>query len=151
MKKFFLFRIAGVMAMVVCSFLGQAQLSGTYTFEAEQYIKGIYGKDIQPRWSITPENILRAEFEFEDENISLFFNRENEHLATTRPVTFQQLPPLARARVKEKLSWFNPTSIIHFISDLVDAYFMEGYDGDKKQIWKVDPNGQIERFNRTPY
>ena len=142
--------MAAVSLLTLANVPGTANKKNTknnFTYAAQQSLQQLYGTVENLQWSQVKDNMLRADFSVEGEQITSFFEPDGRFVATTCTKKLEQLPALVRKVVKNKFEGHEIISIVSYTNESDEAYFVEIRDGDKRKVFRINSNGGISRFN----
>jgi hypothetical protein len=115
---------------------------------AEQTLFQEFGVKTDVSWAVAEGDLLRAQFDDEGSTVNAFINGEGELVATTRDISFFDMPRELRKAVSKKLGYVEPSGVVEFTSDSEMAYFVEATINGERRIYKGYSNGNLALYKK---
>ena len=116
----------------------------TQSFNAE------FGQVKNVKWSSAMNNMIKADFEIDDEPVSAYFDENGVYVASTKIITLEELPKKLQASIKEKIAGANIDQVFEMTSTGEKSYFVETTSNNEKKVWKGDSFGKLTRYYLKP-
>jgi hypothetical protein len=118
----------------------------TISYQATQNLYAMYGHLENVTWRQSINNMIRADFVFEEESYAVFFSDQGEFLAETKKVTLSDLPLALRKTANQKFEGVTLTESLELFNADEHAWFFKTEFEGKTKIWKGYYNGSIELY-----
>jgi len=100
-------------------------------------------KDIQ--WKLT-DNYMKASFNWNNQQLEVFYNYEGEVIAKSRKVTPSALPIDAQQTIEKRYAGYKTDECIEMTTDEGVNFYVSLVKQNKKTILKINPYGDISVY-----
>lgn len=141
-----------ILLSAVLTMIGYAAIAeekNEKTIASYQTIKSLeaeFGHVQNVKWSISGNNMTRADFELDAENVSAFFAETGEFIASTQEISYYELPKKLQVAVKQKLADGKIGTMLKMNTRDETSWYIEVMYNDEKKIWKGNLYGELRRF-----
>lgn len=97
-------------------------------------------------WRNAANNMVKAEFEMDEEKICAYFDRNGDFVAQTKEIKPDQLPKNLQAALREKAPGAEILNVFEMISDEERAWFVETTANNEHKLWKGNSFGKLSRY-----
>ena len=109
-----------------------------------------YGNIDNVVWRSAMNNMVKAEFELEEEKICAYFDESGNYVAQTREITLSELPKKLQIALEEKAPGAEVVSLFEMVNDSEKAWFIETKSMNEKKLWKGNTFGKLARYYVKP-
>ncbi|MES2646812.1 MAG: hypothetical protein V4717_08065 [Bacteroidota bacterium] len=139
-------------ALAICLF---ATASGTREKSVANYriiqsFNEEFGRVENLKWSSAMNNLVKADFELDNETMSAYFDENGEYVASTKIISLDQLPKKLQASIKEKVGDAKIDQVFEMTSIREKSFFVETTSNNEKKVWKGDSFGKLTRYYLKP-
>ena len=100
-------------------------------------------KDIQ--WKLT-ENYMKASFNWNDQQLEVFYNYDGDIIAKSRPVNPSALPIEAQQKIEKKYAGYKTDECVEMNNEEGTNFYVSLIKENKKVILKVSPYGDVSVY-----
>ena len=109
-----------------------------------------YGHVDNVVWHSAMNNMVKAEFQMEDEKLCAYFDENGNYVAQTREITLSELPKKLKAALDEKAPGAEVISLFEMTTDNEKAWFVETKSLNENKLWKGTTFGKLSRYYVQP-
>jgi hypothetical protein len=107
-----------------------------------------FGEVENVQWRPALNNMVRADFNVNDESVTAFFASDGEFIASTKNITRNQLPVRLRKEFDKKVGDAEITKMFELNSAVEHCYFVETIVEGKVKIWKGTDYGSMQQYRK---
>ena len=141
MRRFFLAAAFGLASVASLA----APTSRYITYKAKESFAQQFGAVKNVTWTDARNNMVKAEFQLEDQKVTAFFNEYGDYLATSITVTKNQLPLRIRLAMDNELKGASIDELIQVESANENAYYFKA----NQKIYKAFGTGEIQQVTMS--
>ena len=112
----------------------------SHNFNAE------FGMVDNVKWSSAMNNMTRADFVLDEEPVCAFFDEQGDFVASTKTMTFKNLPKKLQAAILEKVPGATIETVFEMTSPQEKSWYIETNVNNEKKVWKGSTFGTITRY-----
>lgn len=116
------------------------------SYRTTQSLAAEFGDVDNLKWSSASNNLTRADFTVEDQQITAFFDDAGEYVASTRVMTLNDLPKKLKSSVNKKLAGQTITNILYMTAKDESSYFIETQTDGVRKVWKGQEFGDLKPY-----
>lgn len=123
---------------------------GSKEKKASSYVLTKFADDYKGATDVTWEissKFQKATFKLNGEETTVFYNWQDEHIASTQQIAFEKLSPTALKNIVKNFGGYNVGEVIKYKSDET-VYFINLKNAKESFIIKVDANDNASFFKR---
>ena len=128
-----------ILLTALFSFFAKSSYAGTtdVTPVVLRSFQQSFGKQNNVEWSVM-DQLYKANFTFNGQNVTAYFNTDGEMVAVTHPIVSTELPITLQARLKKDYTNYWITDLFEVVKSDVE-YYITLENADTKVILKASP------------
>jgi hypothetical protein len=131
------------------SFASGTKKKSVASYRTTQSLAVEFGNVDNLKWSTASNNLTRADFTVEDQQVAAFFDEAGEYVASTRVLTFNDLPKKLRSLIQKNIADEKINQILLMSSKDETAYFIETITDGVRKVWKSKDQGDLQIFKNS--
>ncbi len=140
MKRLFCFALVGVFALSAQAFSSSSHIA---PHAVRQSFTREFGNVKEVNWSPLKENLTKASFMLDDQEISAFFDNAGDLVATTVSLQKHQLPIKLRIAIDAKLGSVSLSEMYYVEHSSETAYYFNAVKDGQTKTYQAFDNGRI--------
>jgi hypothetical protein len=116
------------------------------TYRTSQNFLNEFGQVDNVKWSTAMNNMTKADFLLEDEPVTAYFDENGEFVASTKAITFEELPRALRSSINNKLPGAQILTVFEMSSRQEKSWFIETIFNNERKLWKGNSFGTVTRY-----
>ncbi len=125
---------------------GKKEEKNVVTYRTSQNFLNEFGQVDNVKWSNAMNNMTKADFILEDEPVSAYFDENGEFVASTKAITFEELPRALRTSINNKLPGAKILTVFEMSSRHEKSWFIETDFNNERKLWKGNSFGAFARY-----
>lgn len=147
MKSFFLSAFLAITLLASASGTKEKKVA---SYRLSQNFQAEFGSIENVKWSSAMNNMTKADFVMDDEKLCAYFDENGNYVASTKSITFDELPKKLKIAMQDKLPGAKIETVFEMSSPTEKSWFIETIQNNERKIWKGNFFGMVTRYYVKP-